>query len=343
MTTPVVVRWRSRRMGASAAVCGVALFFTAENTCRAQTTAAAEALFDEGRVALEAKNYDLACERFDASNRLDPAIGTTLNLAVCEADRGRLATSWELFRAALERLGADDPRRDFTQKQIDALAPRLPKLVVTLAASVPFGTTVRDGDMRYPSAALGTPLPEDPGARTLIVEAPGHAPKTIDVVLTEGSTTSIEVAPGPESVGAIAVPVAAAPATGAPPALVLPPEPPHSPTRRDRLLAGFIVGGVGVVGLGVGIGAGVAALEKKSIADDECSDALRVCTQRGHDAADSGRTLAAISTVGFIAGALATGVGVYLVVTGMKRGEPAVAVSTAALPGGAVVRVVHAF
>lgn len=339
MTTPVVVRRRSLLLGASAAACGLAFFFGAESTCRAQTTAAAEALFDEGRVALEAKNYDLACQRFDASNRLDPAIGTTLNLAVCEEDRGRLATSWELFRAALEKLGADDPRRDFTQKQIDALAPRLPRLVVTLAASVPFGTTVRDGDVIYPSAALGTPLPEDPGARTLIVEAPGHAAKTIDVVLTEGSTTSIEVAPGAESAPALATRVAAAPPIAAP----LPPEPPHSPSRRDRLLAGFIVGGVGVVGLGVGIGAGVAALEKKSIADDECSDVLRVCSQRGHDAADSGRTLAAVSTVGFIAGALATGVGVYLVVTGMKPGEPAVAVSTAALPGGAVLRVVHAF
>ncbi len=339
MTTAVVIRRRSRLIAASAAACGVALFFGAENICRAQTTAAAEALFDEGRVALEAKNYDLACERFDASNRLDPATGTTLNLAVCEEDRGRLATSWELFRAALEKLGTGDPRRDFTQQQIDALAPRLPKLVVTLAAGVPFGTTVRDGDVRYPSAALGTPLPEDPGARTLIVEAPGHAARTIDVVLTEGATTSVEVAPGPESASAITSSVAAMPPTAVP----LPPEPPHSRSRRDRLLAGFIVGGVGVVGLGVGIGTGVAALGKKSITDDECSDALRVCSQRGHDAADSGRTLAAVSTVGFIAGALATGVGVYLVVTGMKHGEPPVAVSTAALPGGAVLRVVHAF
>ena len=64
----------------------------------AGNAAAAEALFNQAHAAMSAHDYDTACQRFAESNRLDPAVGTLLNLGVCEAARGRVATAWELFR-----------------------------------------------------------------------------------------------------------------------------------------------------------------------------------------------------------------------------------------------------
>ena len=60
---------------------------------------AAAALFDEGRAALQRRDWDFACAKFAASERLDPAIGTQFNLANCEEERGRLATAWVMFLA----------------------------------------------------------------------------------------------------------------------------------------------------------------------------------------------------------------------------------------------------
>ncbi|MBK7777474.1 MAG: hypothetical protein IPI43_25675 [Sandaracinaceae bacterium] len=62
--------------------------------------AAAEALFREGRRLMEEGNYDEACPKFEASNRLDVAVGTLLNLGVCWEQGGRLASAWATFLEA---------------------------------------------------------------------------------------------------------------------------------------------------------------------------------------------------------------------------------------------------
>ena len=145
----------------------------------AGNAAAAQALFNRARTAMDAKDYDTACQRFTESNRLDPAVGTVLNLGVCEAARGRVATAWELFRAAYEKLEPSDPRSEYAKSHADALEPRLPKLTLKLASDAPPNTTVQEGDVSYSGAAFGVPLPIDPGKHTLVVAAPGHDPRTV--------------------------------------------------------------------------------------------------------------------------------------------------------------------
>jgi len=56
---------------------------------------------------------------------------------------------------------------------------------------------------------------------------------------------------------------------------------------------------------------GIMALGKKSTTDEQCSDKLHVCTPEGRDAASSGRTLAVVSTVGWVVGALGIGAGAH--------------------------------
>src|SRR5262245_37563455 len=50
--------------------------------------AAAEALFREGRQLMDSGAIAQACVKFEESLRLDPALGTMLNLAVCEERAG---------------------------------------------------------------------------------------------------------------------------------------------------------------------------------------------------------------------------------------------------------------
>src|SRR3954469_19109418 len=90
--------------------------------------AAADALFDSARAAMDKGDFDAACEQFRASDKLDAAVGTELNLADCEEKRGHLASAWELYRAAAEKLADRDERLALARSRIRALAPRLPKL-----------------------------------------------------------------------------------------------------------------------------------------------------------------------------------------------------------------------
>jgi hypothetical protein len=56
--------------------------------------AGAEALFEAGREALDKGDYEVACQRFEESNRLESAAGTILNLANCREQLGQLASAW---------------------------------------------------------------------------------------------------------------------------------------------------------------------------------------------------------------------------------------------------------
>jgi hypothetical protein len=329
--------FRSSNLRSLSAACAVCISL-ASRPSAAQGTAAAEALFNDARKAMDAKDYDTACKRFRESNRLDPAVGTMLNLATCEDKRGHVATAWELFRGALEKLPPSDPRHDYAKAQVDRLEPRLPHVTLTLAAGAPADTKVRDGDVIYSGAAFGLPLPVDPGKHDLVIEAEGRETRTLAVEIREAATMTIEIVPGGEKVE----PSANAQASAAQADVRV-----TSPTVDEggfgKKQWGFVAGGVGVVGIGVGITTGIMALGKKSTTDEQCSEALQRCSQEGHDAASSGRTLAAVSTVGWIVGALGVGAGVYLILSSGSEKGPATALQTTALPGGAGLTLKHRF
>jgi tetratricopeptide (TPR) repeat protein len=97
---------------------------------RAQSNkTAAAALFDEGRAALQRNELDLACAKFKESDRLDPAIGTTFNLANCEEQRGHLAAASTLFRQAAARMQPEDQRLPIANARIQSLESRIPHVV----------------------------------------------------------------------------------------------------------------------------------------------------------------------------------------------------------------------
>jgi hypothetical protein len=278
---------------------------------------AAEALFDQGRQSMERNDYEQACKQFQESNKLEPAVGTEFNLADCEEKRGRLATAWQLFRAVEQKLPAGDDRAPIAHGRAQALEPRLPKVTLVLAAGAPNDTTVRDGSVELGSGSFGTPLPFDPGAHDLVASAPGHASRTFHVQLAEGETKSVPVEPGASS----GTSASTADTSGA-----------HAGAggSNTRTL-GFVLGGVGVAGIGVGAVAGLMVLGKKNTAEDECP--ANQCSPAGYDAVESGRTLKTVSNIGWIVGALGVGAGAYFILTS-SNGESTTAVGPVPLPAG---------
>jgi tetratricopeptide (TPR) repeat protein len=76
---------------------------------------------------------------------------------------------------------------------------------------------------------------------------------------------------------------------------------------------GVAVGAVGLAGIGIGSGYGLAAMSKANVAKGSC-DGNACTSQVGIDAAKNARSLATVSTVGFVAGSalLAAGVALFL-------------------------------
>src|SRR5688500_12518180 len=138
----------------------------------ARDPAAAEALFEQGRRALEKNDLETACAKFAESQRLDPGVGTLMNWATCEERQGHIATAWQRWREALAQLPADDDRLAFARQRVAALEPRLPQLSITLRPDAPSGARVQRDGVVLGRASLGTALPVDPGVRAITVDAP---------------------------------------------------------------------------------------------------------------------------------------------------------------------------
>jgi hypothetical protein len=270
---------------------------------QAKDPAAAEALFREGRALSDAGDIAGACAKFRESDRLDPAVGTTFNIADCEEQLGHLARAWTLFDEVAQRLPTTDKRRAVAQKRAAALEPRLPKLSVRLPADAPAGTRVERDGVELGSASQGTPLPIDPGEHVVVVSAPGRITRSFKVIVSEREIRALDVAPG--------VPVASTPAE--PAAVPTSREAPLVSERKSPVL-GYVLGGIGAAGLLTGAVAGALVLHEKGVVDDHC-DADQRCDDEGLAATKSGKTWGVVTTVGLVTGVVGVGAGTYLIVS----------------------------
>jgi hypothetical protein len=139
--------------------------------------ALAQTLFDRGRELMAAKKYVEACEKFAESERLEPSVGTELNLGLCYESQGKTASAWAAYRAAGARARRDG-RRDREQAARDratALEPKLSRVSMTLApgADLP-GIDVRLDGTLLGRATWDVAAPIDPGSHVIEVRAPGY-------------------------------------------------------------------------------------------------------------------------------------------------------------------------
>jgi hypothetical protein len=288
--------------------------------------AAADALFDSARAAMAKGNLAAACQQFRASDQLDPAVGTELNLADCEEQRGQLASAWELYRTAQEKLSGSDERFALARSRAQALEPRVPKLTLSLAPGAPKESTVRDGSVELGNSAFGVALPMEPGAHEFVVSAPGFEPRTFQVQLAVGEAQTLSVTPGSST-------VAAKRATPTPASQRFATHETAVNGRTSARALGFTLAGIGVAGAGVGAIAGILELAKKHALSNDCRPD-KSCTSAGLAAAQSGRTLELVSNIGWVVGAAALGAGAYFLLTSGPSNTPSTSLALATDPTG---------
>ncbi len=315
-----------------------------ERPARAQTAgdkAAAEAIFDDAKKLYGEKKFAEACARFDASERLDPGVGTLLYLGDCYENLGRLASAWATFReaASLAQVAAQADRERVARERAARLEPRLYRLTVTVAAGAP-GLKVTRGDVEVRSETFGTGLPVDPGTYVIKATATGKKPWSIQVQIPLGAGEQAVAVPALEDDPAAALPIVAPPPlVPEAPRVALPPVPveaPEVPGRRQRISA-IVVGSVGVLALGIGAGlAGVAASDNPH-AKKSCPGGAPCSNKTGVDLSNTAGGIADGATGLLIIGGVVVAAGVVMFATApnAKAAKPSAWLAPTFGPGSA--------
>jgi hypothetical protein len=286
---------------------------SAASISRGDDSVAAQALFDQGKKLVAAHSYGEACPKFEESLRLEPALGTLLNLADCYEHQGRLATAWVKYLevSAKARAAGQTERARIGRERAAALVPRLSNLVITVpdASRIDALEVERDGT-RVGPAEWGTPVPADPGTHAVSASAPGRKAWSQSVTMAEAGKTATVVVPELAPLPAEPKAQKAKPDDRmnglATTPVVVAAAPPARGLAAQRILA-LASAGIGVLGVGVGSYSGLMAISKKNDASRLCaSNPGMTCAPGSRPAANQletdSRQWGDLSTAAFIAG-----------------------------------------
>jgi hypothetical protein len=236
-------------------------------------------LFKEGDVIMASNTTDpqlieSACSKFEASYKLDPQIGTRLNLANCREQQGHHLEAFRLFEESLTEAmkSGKQGRADFARQRMDGLGAKLVKVSLRVSEETP-ELQITVGGSTIPRDRWSASITAAPGTIVVRASAPDREPVRLEREAAAGERVQFDI-----------------------PALaVLPPS-----ARRSKLP--FIVGGAGVAAIGLSIGLGLHA--RSSYNDAKAAGDI--------NGVESAQTEADIGTFFFIAGAAAVGAGAYL-------------------------------
>ncbi len=298
-----------QRLAAVALVLGAAL--SAAPAARADDTkvVAAEALFNEGRALLDRGRFEEACERFERSEQIDPAVGTLLNLGECYEKLDRIASAWAAYRqaVALAVTRNDERRATLARRAAANVEPRLARLSIAVDEKVPGLVVTRNGTP-VDAAAFDTPVPVDAGPQVVIATAPARKPWQTTIEVAQGSSELLRVPPLVIDPSADAAPSSEAPAERQP-----------NSTQRTVAIA-LEIGGGAVLAGGLLFG-GLAAARWSSV-EESCPDGrcpTEAERQRRASDADAAQTFATLSNVSLAVGGAALVAGIVLHLTAPNR------------------------
>ncbi len=278
-----------------AALLGVA-FTVAAEPARADTDVAkADKLFAEGR-ALMKSDLHAACEKFEESLRLNSqAIGTLLNVALCDEKLGRTASAVAKFTEARDRAreGGMEDHRKAAEERLAELTAKVPHIAFKFITPPIPGTQIVV-DQRVVAMTAISEVAIDPGEHPLVVTAPDRLPFRIIIKIADGERREVEI-----------------------PAL-------EAAVRSSRTI-GKIVAISGGSALATGLMIGVFADRRYERAFDQghCDRTTRYCDGVGQTETEKARTIGTVGTVIGGLGVAAAAVGVYLWVRGTKEARSA--------------------
>lgn len=297
----------------------VCLFVPGEAFAQSGGKAEAEALFQAGRELANQGKTEEACAKYDASQQLDPALGTLLHLADCYEKIGRTASAWAFFHEAMSiaHQTGQANREQIAQTRAEALEPKLARVELhILQADAPKGLSVTVSGVDIPAASWGLPFPVDPGTRIVRAAAPGYKTweTSVEIPREGGATQKIEV-PALEAEPPLPSrpPVAELPPPPRTRPTALPPPEKSSPVQRILGIIGLVAGGAGIT---AGAALGIAAMVENDASLDECRpDDETLCSVKGVEMRERAGDLALASTIGFAGGAGLGGLGLIVLLT----------------------------
>ncbi len=252
----------------------------------------AKALFLAARDLFKQGKYADALVVFESSYATYPRPSTLLNMGLCDEQLGQLVRAKARFEAVLTQLPAEDDQAKLAKEHAALVSSRLAHLTIDLLQRSDVSSLVFLDGEKLVGPKLRQSHDLDPGAHSVVVKAEGHEEASFQVDLREGEQRRLRVGPGP-ALGSERVDRSS----------------PEKPSSLPTLALG--AGAVGLVGLGVGGVFGVLTLNKKADLEAACPNAS-ACDERGLALVDEGKTLGAVSTVGFAVGGLFAAAGVTL-------------------------------
>jgi len=249
----------------------------------------ADQLFAEGK-ALFDSNLPEACKKFDESLQENPAaIGTLLNVALCDEKLGKVATAVARFSEARVRAKEQGLPEHIhaAEEHIAALTPSIPHLTITLTEHLPETKILLDDTLLALDALANVPL--DPGDRVIVVSAPARLPYRAKLVVALGEHLDVVVPALAKSVT----------------------------IKSSQLLIGQIttLAGAAAAGTGLGIGLYARHLYRQQFDDGRCTsdqDKGNRCSAEGQKQTNRAHTYGNVGTVVGVAGVLVAGAGAYL-------------------------------
>ncbi len=282
--------------------------------------AAAQQRFERALALFDREDFAPALTEFRASLELYPSPNTRLYVGICLQRMGHLAEAHAELRRTLSEardLALTDPNyvdaRDLAQHEVEQLEPRLGRVVLRAPTPVA-GLTVTAGTVDVLPAMMGIPLTFDPGTLVVTARAPGHREfrQTLQLMANATSEVTITLQRDPN---------AATHATGPSQSRVTEPmqEVPRTlvtaTTGGGVRVAGFVVGGIGLLALGGFALLGNMAGSQYDQVLAECRN--RRCTNHSHDdAINQGETLQLLANVSLGTGAALTLAGIVMIAVG---------------------------
>jgi hypothetical protein len=276
----------------------------AAGVARADVTpdAEAERLVKEGHELLERGQVAEACDKFDLSLKRADTVNTLALLAFCHEREGKPGRAWNEFKRVEPKAPTGD-KAVFVAQHLRALEAKVGRARLDVGSRTITEVRVDNEVVLLDQGRIVA----DPGDHTVRVDAGGHV-LTRNATFKVGDNPTIMMTESP-------VPTPAQSDADTPP-----PRRPASDDGSGARIAGWVVIGVGVALVAVGVVEGLNTFGLKSDADALCAGPPTKCKDDAStNAAESKRRLAVtaswVSNIGFGLGAVGLGIGIYLVAT----------------------------
>ena len=310
----------------------------------------ADALFDAARELMDQGRHAEACPKLADSQRLDPGIGTLLNLGRCYAENGQTASAWATYReaAAAARAKGQAERETLARDEAAKLETRLTRVVIRVSdAAAAAGVVVKRDGQELPRSLWGVPAPVDPGEHSLEAAAPGkNTHRARFDARGEGATIELEV-PALSDAPVTAPPPrrekTSADSTATKPVAKTENTAAETSSGGTQRWLGYAIGGVGIAAGVTGVLYGLKGYGQDQDARALCKDTPDACTHINEI-----ESLREAATKNYTYSYIAYGVGGALLATGAilvftaPSGSDA-HVAAAIGPGGGTVRLSGAF